>query len=563
MRYYILATDYDGTLARDGKVNDQTVDKLKQLKLTGRMLVLVTGREMKYLTEDFPAYKIFDHVVAENGAVLYDVVSGKEQLLGDPPDPHFISSLEEHGVGPISVGKVIVATWEPHEMAVLHVIKELGLERQVIFNKGAVMILPSGINKASGLKALLNKLHYSIHNTVAIGDAENDGAMLELVECGVAVSNALPSVKGIADFTTSADHGNGVMELIDILMKDDLKQIAPKLSKHCLELGNHRDGSLFSINPYRSGILLSGVSGAGKTTFTLAIIESLLRKSYQFCLIDPEGDYLNLEGTLVIGNETSIPPVEELIPLLKEPEQNLVICILSIPLVERPVFFAKFLMAFSKLRHDLGHPHWLLLDEAHHLIPAAAGPDAHPLPEDFQNFILISTSPDHLSGQALSKIGMIMVIGSNTAYPIKQYCKVMRMDVPSIPEISEAEICVWDIEKKTAPTAIRYFWPQKLLKRHKRKYAQGDMASNSFIFTGIENKLHLVAPNLMMFKHIAEGIDVESWLFHLRRKDFSAWFRNKVHDENLAKISEEGENMHDAVLSKKLILDYIGENYTY
>jgi len=261
--------------------------------------------------------------------------------LGDPPDPHFIRSLEEHGVRPISIGKVIVATWEPHETAVLQVIKELGLERQVIFNKGAVMILPSGINKASGLKALLNKLHYSIHNTVAIGDAENDGAMLELVECGVAVSNALTSVKGIADFTTSADYGKGVMELIDMLMKDDLKQIAPKFSKHCLELGNHRDGSLFSINPYRSGILLSGVSGGGKTTFTLAIIESLIRKSYQFCLIDPEGDYLNLERTLVIGNETSIPPVEELIPLLNEPEQNLVFCILSIPLAERPVFFCE------------------------------------------------------------------------------------------------------------------------------------------------------------------------------------------------------------------------------
>ena len=563
MRYYILATDYDGTLARDGKVNDQIVDKLKQLKLTGRTLVLVTGREMKYLIEDFPDYKIFDHIVAENGAVLFEVLSGKEQLLGDPPDPHFISSLEQRGVRPISIGKVIVATWEPHEIAVLQVIKELGLERQVVFNKGAVMILPSGINKASGLKALLNKIHYSKHNTVAIGDAENDGTMLELVECGVAVSNALPSVKSIADFTTSADHGNGVMELIDILMKDDLKQIAPKLSKHCLELGNHRDGSLFSINPYRSGILLSGVSGSGKTTFTLAIIESLIRKSYQFCLIDPEGDYLNLEGALVIGNETSIPPVEELIPLLNEPEQNLVFCILSIPLVERPVFFAKFLMAFAKLRYDLGHPHWLLLDEAHHLIPAAAGPDTYPLPEDFQNFIMISTSPDHLSVQALSKIGMIMVVGSNTAYPIKQYCKVLRMDVPSIPEISEAEICVWDIEKKTAPTAIRYFWPQKLLKRHKRKYAQGNMASNSFIFTGIENKLHLVAPNLMMFKHIAEGIDAGSWLFHLQRKDFSKWFRNKVHDENLAKISEEGENIHDAELSKKLILDYIGENYTY
>jgi len=563
MRYYLLATDYDGTLARDGKVNDQTIDKLRQFKLTGRKLVLVTGREMKYLTIDFPGYKIFDHIIAENGAVLYDVLSGKEELLGDPPDPHFIRSLEKHGVTPVTVGKIIVATWEPHETAVLQVIKELGLERQVIFNKGAVMILPSGINKASGLKALLNKLHYSVHSTVAIGDAENDGAMLELVECGVAVSNALPSLKGIADFTTLADCSEGVVELIDLIMKDDLMQIAPKISKHYLNVGKQKDGSIFSIKPYRSGILLSGISGSGKTTFTLTIIESLIRNSYQFCLIDPEGDYLNLEGALIIGNETSIPPIEELISLLNEPEQNLVFCILSIPLVERPVFFSKFLKAFSKLRDDLGHPHWLILDEAHHLIPASAGCDTYSIPEDFQNFILISTSPDHLCFRALSKIGMIMVTGNNSAYPIEQYCKVVGMDVPFIPAISEEEICVWDIEKKTAPAAVRFFSPQKLLKRHKRKYAQGDMGSNSFIFTGIGNRVRLVAPNLMMFGQIVEAMDVDIWQFHLHRRDFSNWFRNKIHDETLAKISEEVENTPDPEMSKKRILDYIFENYTY
>jgi hypothetical protein len=444
----------------------------------------------------------------------------------------------------------------------LQVIKELGLERQVIFNKGAVMILPSGINKASGLKSLLNKLHYSVHNTVAIGDAENDGTMLELVECGVAVSNALPSVKSIADFTTRADYGEGVIELADKLMNDDLIKISPKLSKHFLELGNGKDDSLFSINPYRSGILLSGVSGGGKTTFTLAIVESLILKSYQFCLIDPEGDYLNLEGAQVIGNEKSIPPVEELIALLNEPEQNLVLCILSVPLKERPAFFTKFLAAFSKLRRDSGHPHWLLLDEAHHLIPVESGRETSPIPEDFYNFILISTSPDQLSAKVLSKIGMVMVVGRNTAYPIKQICKVLQKDVPSIPDVSDGEMCVWDMENGTAPMTIRYFLPQKLLKRHKRKYAEGNMDSNSLVFTGVGNKMNLVAPNLMMFKHIAEGIDVDSWLFHLRRKDFSNWFRDKVHDENLAKISEEGENIQDAELSKKLILDYISENYT-
>jgi hypothetical protein len=89
------------------------------------------------------------------------------------------------------------------------------------------------------------------------------------------------------------------------------------------------------------------------------------------------------------------------------------------------------------------------------------------------------------------------------------------------------------------------------------------MGSNSFIFTGIGNRVRLVAPNLMMFGQIAEAMDVDIWQFHLHRRDFSNWFRNKIHDETLAKISEEVENTPDPEMSKKRILDYIFENYTY
>jgi hydroxymethylpyrimidine pyrophosphatase-like HAD family hydrolase len=561
MRYHILATDYDGTLADNGKVDQQTVEKLKKLKSTGRLLVLVTGREMRYLTEDFPDYKVFDQVVAENGAVLVETSTGKEQLLGEAPDAQLIQALKTRGVGPISIGKVIIATWEPHELAVLQVIKELGLERQVIFNKGAVMILPSGINKASGLKTLLRQLHYSEHNLVAVGDAENDGAMLELAECGVAVSNALPAVKKIADYTTKGKSGKGVVELIDSLMGDDLAEKTAGASRHRLELGNYSNGDLFSIAPSRSGILLSGVSGGGKTTFTLAIIESLIKNTYQFCLIDPEGDYLELEGAMIIGNETNLPTIEELMALLRDPGKNLVICILSIPLAERPAYFSRFLMAFSKLKYESGHPHWLLLDEAHHLLPADRGPDSYPVPDDFRDFVLITLSPDQVSKQALCKTGMIMVVGNNTTYPIEQFCNTMKLPLPVIPPIAEDEMCVWDHEKRQRPTAVRIFIPEKLLKRHKRKYAQGDMTYNSFVFTGPEKKLNLVAMNLMMFKHLAEGIDDDTWLFHLKRKDFTHWFKDKVHDQRLAEITEEMEKQGDAVISKKQILNYIGENY--
>jgi HAD superfamily hydrolase (TIGR01484 family) len=117
--------------------------------------------------------------------------------------------LQQRGVAPLSCGRVIVATWHPHETTVVEVIRELGLELQIIFNKEAVMVLPSGINKATGLRVALDSLGLSPHNVVGVGDAENDHAFLSLCECAVAVANALPMVQERADWTTSHDHGPG------------------------------------------------------------------------------------------------------------------------------------------------------------------------------------------------------------------------------------------------------------------------------------------------------------------------------------------------------------------
>src|ERR1019366_6327694 len=195
MRYHVLACDYDGTLATDGRVGPATVKALERLLATGRKLVLVTGRELDQLLDIFPEIHFFASLVAENGALLYDPASKAEKVLCKAPPEAFVSTLRARGVAPISVGRVIVATWRPHEAAVLDTIRELGLEMQVIFNKDAVMVLPSGVNKATGLSAALAQLGYSAHETVGVGDAENDHALLGLCECGAAVANALPGLK--------------------------------------------------------------------------------------------------------------------------------------------------------------------------------------------------------------------------------------------------------------------------------------------------------------------------------------------------------------------------------
>ena len=104
----------------------------------------------------------------------------------------------------------------------LETIRDLGLELEVIFNKGAVMILPTGVNKATGLAAAMKELGVPSESVVGVGDAENDHAFLSFCGCGIAVSNALPALKAHADLVTKGPHGEGVTELIDLLIETDL-----------------------------------------------------------------------------------------------------------------------------------------------------------------------------------------------------------------------------------------------------------------------------------------------------------------------------------------------------
>ncbi len=210
MRYHVLATDYDGTLARHGVVAPETLDSLERLRDSGRRLMLVTGREMEDLRKVCNRLDLFDAVVAENGALLYRPSTREEKPLGVSPPPEFVKELRRRGVKPLSEGKVIVATWTPHEKIVLETIRDMGLELHIIFNKGAVMVLPTGVNKAIGLKRMLKRMGLSRHNAVGVGDAENDHAFMEMCECAVAVGNALPVVKARADWVTGASHGAGV-----------------------------------------------------------------------------------------------------------------------------------------------------------------------------------------------------------------------------------------------------------------------------------------------------------------------------------------------------------------
>ncbi len=227
MRYRVLASDYDGTLADDGKVDGRTAQALRQLRASGRHLILVTGREQIDLQQSFSDLSLFEYVVTENGATLYRPATKVEEALAPPPPDAFVALLRERGVTPLSVGRTIVATVQPNEHIVLQTIRDLGLELQVIFNKGAVMVLPSAVNKGTGLTTALERMMIPPSEVVAIGDGENDHSLLSTAGLGIAVSNAVPLLQEAAAFVTEQPASRGVVEVIDrLLAKESTFELA-------------------------------------------------------------------------------------------------------------------------------------------------------------------------------------------------------------------------------------------------------------------------------------------------------------------------------------------------
>jgi len=223
MTFDAVATDYDGTLAHDGIVDGVTVDALVRARQAGLKLLMVTGRELSDLFNTFEHSSVFDVIVAENGAVLYTPATEAVQLLASAPPPAFVERLTNARI-PLSVGHSVVATVSPHEHEVLAAIRDFQLEWHVIFNKGSVMALPANVTKATGLGPALESVGVLPERTAGIGDAENDQAFLRACGLAVAVANALPTVKELADVVTAGARGAGVVELIDALLRGDVFQ---------------------------------------------------------------------------------------------------------------------------------------------------------------------------------------------------------------------------------------------------------------------------------------------------------------------------------------------------
>jgi HAD superfamily hydrolase (TIGR01484 family) len=566
MRYLALAVDYDGTAAINDRLSDSAAAAIERLRVSGRRAVLVTGRRVSDLVRVCPRLDLFDLIVAENGAVLYDPRQRDEIPLASPLPAAFAERLRQRGVEPLELGSVIVATHEPHGALMLDVIRELGLEVQVVFNRSAIMALPPGVNKGSGLQVALRKLGLSQHEAVAIGDAENDHSLLDCCECGVAVANAVDSLKRTAAFVTRGANGDGVAELIEELIANDLRRMEGKIEKHLLLVGKRGDGTAVRIPPYGRNILVAGPSGSGKSTLTAGLIERLIDKAYQVCVIDPEGDYSTLHGVVCLGNPQRVPSVGEVLSSLEDPATNMAVNLLGLPLEDRPLFFSQLMAGLQALRARTGRPHWIVLDEAHHMLPDSWGHVSSVLPQKLGEAILVTVHPDHVAPAVLAPIDLVLAVGEEPERTMKKFAGAIARPLtwPQGLTYERGKVVAWLVAGAQPPFTVE---PQPCRAeriRHHRKYAEGNLRYHSFYFRGPEGRLNLRAQNLWMFCQIAEGLDEQTWMFHLRRRDYSRWFRKAIRDEYLAQQTERIELRGDLtwLQSRHLIHELVSARYT-
>ncbi len=406
MWFHVLACDYDGTLATKGKIAPETLAALQRARESGRRILLITGRQFEDLLAVCAEIDFFDLVVAENGAVLYDPRSQLIEDLIEPPPAQLLERLRQAGV-PFSTGRIIVSSLVPHETTILAIIRELGLELQIIFNKEAVMVLPSGISKDSGLLQALRKMGISAHNAIGFGDGENDHAFLRRVGFAVAVANAVPSLAAEADLVTAQPNGTGVREVIDGPLLNDLEEHRSRLWARTIEIGRRDDGTAVAYPVFGANLLITGTPGSGTSTLTGVFVERLVREDYVICLIDPEGDHRTLAeraGILMLSSAAGAAEsrAEEIEQLLRHHPTSIAIDLSALDREGRIRATARYLGAIQRRRAETGAPHWVIIDEAHQVFPPGGSPAQDMFDPKWAGVCLVSNEPGLVAPEVLA-----------------------------------------------------------------------------------------------------------------------------------------------------------------
>jgi hypothetical protein len=379
----------------------------------------------------------------------------------------------------------------------------------------------------------------------------------------VAVANALPAVKDTADLVTKGERGDGVRELVNKLIRRDHDLGISR--RDGIRIGSDGD-KVFEIWPTDT-LLIAGSSGVGKSTLAIALTEQFVERRYQFCIVDPEGDYDGLNGSVGVGDGKTAPTPTQVTALLSALGTNVVVNMLAVKLEDRPGFAATILPDLAQFRLKTARPHWLIVDEAHHLLPKNREGIAQVLGGKLSGGVFITVHPDTLSPDALKLVTAVIAIGPKAEKVIAALCKGAGIKPPAgvaTLKHKDKNVLFWRLADKKA-RMVKAIEPRQSLKRHKRKYAEGTLdEKGSFYFRGPDGAMNLRAQNLMVFQQMAEGIDDATWEYHLRKGDYSEWFRRQIRDKKLAAEAEEAEK-NEALSpeeSRRIVLKAVRRRYT-
>jgi GTPase SAR1 family protein len=328
-------------------------------------------------------------------------------------------------------------------------------------------------------------------------------------------------------------------------------------------IGSRGEDEPVTVRPHRANVLITGPSGSGKSTLTTAILEQLKEHGYQFLLVDPEGDYDALEGIVVLGSPDRVPTVDEVMDVLSDPRSSLATNLLGVPLGDRPGYLETLLPRLQELRAKTGRPHWVVVDEAHHLLPSGLQTAGTSVPTDVSSMVLVTVHADALTQEALEPIALVVVPAKGARESLEVFAETAAVDLPDTEGLDpgKAEAAAWFLPDP--PFVFQPLEPSQNLKRHRRKYAQGDLEEDAFFFRGPEHRLDLRAQNLQVFSQIAQGVDDETWAWHLERGDYERWFRDAIGDEKLAElVKQTAGDGKDSKKSRRRILEAIEERYT-
>jgi hydroxymethylpyrimidine pyrophosphatase-like HAD family hydrolase len=286
MKLAAVAIDYDGTIAVNGAFDPRARDAIAQLRLHGIAVVLATGRRLDDLKRVAGQLGCFSAIVAENGAVLYFPESGRRAIIGHAPSPQFVDALQRRGID-IVVGDSVIETDAGRATSVLDVIRALEQPQMLAFNRGRLMVLPPGVAKSIGLARVLATLRLSIHNTIGIGDAENDHDLLDACEVGVAVEWGSPALRVVADEVIP---GTGPAAVAPYLrgLAQQVRLSSKQMGRRRLLLGHQHDGQPVHLAIRGRTVLIAGEPGSGKSWLAGLLCEQLILQGYCLCIIDPK-----------------------------------------------------------------------------------------------------------------------------------------------------------------------------------------------------------------------------------------------------------------------------------